>query len=118
MAGNQEGSDESAQDVSRVWTFAKDGDELTVEQRVDGDVVVVTLTREHETGVETVRVYDFADESEAEHFRTDLDASLLQFGWLFVGYLPNRRSSHRDRRRPGRKSDRRRWWTDGGTFLE
>jgi len=80
MAGDQESSGESAQDVSRVWTFAKDGDELTVEQRTEGDVVVVTLTRAYETGVETMRVYDFADESEAEHFRTDLDASLLQFG--------------------------------------
>jgi hypothetical protein len=101
----------------RIWTFAKGGDELTVEQWVEGDTVVVTLIRSHETGAETTQGYDFPNEQAAEHFHANLDASLLQFGWVFVGHLPNRRG-HQDRRHLVRKSDRRRWWTDGGTFLE
>jgi hypothetical protein len=102
---------------SRIWTFAKGGDELTVEQWVEGERVVVTLTRSNETGAETTQGCDFPNERAAEHFHANLDASLLQFGWVFVGHLPNRRG-HRDRRHLVRKSDRRRWWTDGWTFLE
>jgi hypothetical protein len=101
----------------RIWTFAKGGDELTVEQWLDGDTVVVTLTRSYESGAETTQGYDFPNEQTAAHFHANLDASLLQFGWVFIGHLPNRRS-HEDRRHLVRKSDRRRWWTDGGTFLE
>lgn len=101
----------------RMWTFAKGGDELTVEQWVEGEAVVVTLTRSYETGAETTQVYDFPNEQAAEQFHANLDVSLLQFGWVFVGHLPNRRG-HLDRRHLIRDSDRRRWWTDGGTFLE
>jgi hypothetical protein len=101
----------------RVWTFAKGGDELSVEHSVEGEMVVVTLIRSHETGDETIRVYEFPTESAADEFHANLDASLLQFGWMFVGYLPNRRIHH-ERRHDVRRSDRRRWWTDGGTFLE
>ena len=36
----------------RIWTFAKGGDELTVEQWFEGATVVVTLTRSYETGDE------------------------------------------------------------------
>jgi hypothetical protein len=108
---------EDGSDTSRAWTFAKGGDELIVEQWIEGDAVTVILTRSDEAGTETRRVYDFADERAAEEFRSDLDQSLLQFGWIFIGYLPNRRRRH-DRRSDLRSSDRRRWWTDGGTFLE
>ena len=104
-------------DNTRTWTFAKGGDELTVEHTFEGDAVRVTLTRADETGAETTRVYDFANEDEAQQFHVSLDESLLQFGWVFIGYLPNRRTAH-DRRHGVRPSDRRRWWTDGGTFLE
>ncbi len=93
----------------RIWTFAKGGDELTVEQWFEGATVVVTLTRSYETGDEATRAYDFPTEDAADAFHRDLDASLLQFGWVFIGHLPNRRS-HPDRRRLIRKSDRRRWW--------
>jgi hypothetical protein len=101
----------------RTWTFAKGGDELTVEQWVEGDTVVVTLTRSYETGAETTQGYDFPNEQTAAHFHANLDTSLLQFGWVFIGHLPNRRGRE-DRRHLVRKGDRRRWWTDGGTFLE
>jgi len=104
-------------DKRRMWTFAKGGDELTVEHWFEGDTVRVTLTRADDTGAETTRVYEFPDEQTSDQFNADLDASLLKFGWVFIGYLPNRRT-HPDRRHEARVSDRRRWWTDGGTFLE
>jgi hypothetical protein len=100
-----------------TWTFAKGGDELTVEQWLDGDSVAVALTRAYETGAETVHSYAFADQSSADQFHANLDKALLEFGWSFVGYLPQRRS-HEDRRQRLRSSERRRWWTDGALLLE
>jgi hypothetical protein len=101
----------------RVWTFAKGADELTVEQWVEGGTVMVTLTRAFETGQETVQEYEFSDQSAAEQFHANLDKAMLEFGWSFVGYLPQRRS-HDDRRQRLRTSDRRRWWTDGALILD
>ena len=101
----------------RVWTFAKGGDELTVEQWVEPGGLAVALTRADETGAETVHSYEFADESSAEQFHANLDKALLEFGWSFVGYLPQRRT-HEDRRQRLRSSERRRWWTDGVLILE
>lgn len=101
----------------RIWTFAKGCDELTVEQWVEGETVAVALTRAHETGAETVHSYEFDDQSSAEQFHANLDKALLEFGWSFVGYLPQRRTRE-DRRRRLRSSERRRWWTDGALILE
>jgi hypothetical protein len=101
----------------RTWTFAKGGDELTVEQWLDGESVAVALTRASETGAETVHSYEFADQPSAEQFHASLDEALLKFGWSFVGYLPQRRT-HEDRRQRLRSSERRRWWTDGALILE
>jgi hypothetical protein len=107
----------TSQDDLRIWTFAKGADELTIEQWLEGDTVVVALTRSDEKGVETVRAYEFPDESAAEEFHEGLGSSLLQFGWSFVGHLPERRMGL-DRRTQVRRSDRRRWWTDGALILE
>lgn len=104
-------------DDLRIWTFAKGVDELTVEQWLEGETVVVALTRSDQTGAETVRAYEFSDQSAADEFHISLDSSLLEFGWSFVGHLPERRMVL-DRRRQVRRSDRRRWWTDGALILE
>ena len=104
-------------DDLRIWTFAKGADELTIEQWLEGETVVVALTRSDEKGVETVHAYEFPDQSAAEEFHTGLDSSLLEFGWSFVGHLPERRMGV-DRRRNVRRSDRRRWWTDGVLILD
>jgi hypothetical protein len=101
----------------RVWTFAKGVDELTVEQWVEPEGVAVALTRVDGTGGETVHSYEFADQSSADQFHVNLDKALLEFGWSFVGYLPQRRTQE-DRRQRLRSSDRRRWWTDGALILE
>lgn len=101
----------------RVWTFAKGGDEVTVEQWAEPETVVVVITREYETGAQTVHSYEFAEHSSAEQFHANLDEALLKFGWSFVGYLPQRRT-HEERRQRLRSSDRRRWWTDGVLILE
>lgn len=107
----------SSQDDLRIWTFAKGADELTIEQWLEGETVVVALTRSDEKGVETVHAYEFPDESAADEFHAGLDTSLLEFGWSFVGHLPERRMGP-DRRTHLRRIDRRRWWTDGALILE
>jgi hypothetical protein len=107
----------SSQDDLRIWTFAKGADELTIEQWLEGETVVVALTRSDDKGVETVHAYEFPDESAANEFHAGIDSSLLKFGWSFVGHLPERRMGP-DRRRNVRRSDRRRWWTDGALILE
>jgi hypothetical protein len=104
-------------DDPRIWTFAKGADELTIEQWPEGETVVVALTRSDEKGVETVHAYEFPDEAAADEFHAGLDSSLLEFGWSFVGHLPERRMAA-DRRQHVRRSDRRRWWTDGALILE
>ena len=108
---------EDGSDTSRVWTFAKGGDELIVEQWIEGEGVAVALTRADETGAETVHSYEFADETAADEFHAKLDKALMEFGWSFVGYLPQRRSQE-DRRQRLRSSERRRWWTDGAIILD
>ena len=107
----------ASQDELRIWTFAKGADELTIEQWLEGETVVVALTRSDEKGVETVHAYEFPDESAADEFHAGVDSSLLEFGWSFVGHLPERRMGP-DRRQQVRRSDRRRWWTDGALILE
>jgi hypothetical protein len=106
-----------SQDDLRIWTFAKGADELTIEQWLECETIVVALTRSDEKGVETVHAYEFPDEAAADEFHAGLDKSLLQFGWSFVGHLPERRMGP-DRRRDVHRSDRRRWWTDGALILE
>ena len=101
----------------RVRTFAKGGDELTVEEWVERETVLVTLTRADEKGAETVHAYEFPNQAAAEQFHAKLETTLLEFGWSFVGYLPERRT-HEDRRQRLRNSDRRRWWTDGAIILD
>ena len=108
---------QASQDDLRIWTFAKGADELTIEQWLEGETVVVALTRSDEKGVETVHAYEFPDESAADEFHAGVDSSLLEFGWSFVGHLPERRMAP-DRRSHVRRSDRRRWWTDGALILE
>jgi hypothetical protein len=110
-------SSAATQDDLRIWTFAKGADELTIEQWLEGETVVVALTRSGAKEVETVHAYEFPDESAAEEFHRGLDSSLLEFGWSFVGHLPERRMGS-DRRRNVRRSDRRRWWTDGVLILD
>ena len=116
-SGNQTERSEDNSSALRIWTFAKGSDELTVEQWLEGETVVVALTRSDSAGKETVRCYEFADQSAADEFHDSLDLSLLGFGWSFIGHLPERRTQ-RDRRLNLRRSDRRRWWTDGAILLD
>jgi len=106
-----------SQDELRIWTFAKGADELTIEQWLESETVVVALTRSDGKGVETVRAYEFPDQAAADEFHAGLNSSLIEFGWSFVGHLPERRMGA-DRRDHVRRSDRRRWWTDGALILE
>jgi hypothetical protein len=59
------------------------------------------------------RTYVFEDIEKLKSFQEDMERFLVQTGWRFDEFSPDRRTG-RDRRgfpRPG--NDRRRWWTDG-----
>ena len=58
------------------------------------------------------RSYYFADIVPLVRFQDDMEAFLLQTGWSFAGFSPDRRTG-RDRRTFPRLTERRRWWTDG-----
>src|ERR1044072_5192694 len=90
------GDDEDAEESSshydvRVWTSAKGPEQISVGEGVEGPVVLVTLTRSSEAGEETVHAYEFPDQATADAFHEKLDRGMLEFGWSFDGYLPQRR---------------------------
>lgn len=45
-------------------------------------------------------------------FQSDMEVFLLKTGWTFVAFVPDQRIGG-DRRGWPRRSERRRWWTDG-----
>lgn len=90
-----------------VWTFARREERLSLrrQETEEGFLLVVT-----ENG--TPRSYFFSDVARLTTFQADMEAFLVQSGWTFETFSPDRRSG-RDRRHFPRLSDRRRWWTDG-----
>ena len=60
----------------------------------------------------TPRSYAFDSVSSLARFQTDMETFLLNTGWRFRQFLPERRRG-RDRRGFPRVEERRRWWTDG-----
>jgi hypothetical protein len=62
------------------------------------------------------RTFTFPSEAATERFKADMETLLLNTGWSFAGYMPDRRG-RRDRRTFPRPIERRRWWTDGWLFF-
>jgi hypothetical protein len=94
-----------------TWTFARAGDELMIvrPKHSHGLLLVVTMNR-------SSRTFTFPSETATERFKADMETLLLQTGWSFVGFTPDRRG-RRDRRTFPRPTERRRWWTDGWLFF-
>ena len=91
---------------SRQWIFAR-GDErleLTREEVRKGANLVVA-------GTDGARTIHFATIDRLERFQSDMEKFLLQTGWRFSEFLPERRSGAERRGFP-RMAERRRWWTD------
>jgi hypothetical protein len=89
-----------------VWTFAKRGEHMTIARVEDSCTLVVTPAHA------SSRTHVFADANKLFTFQRDMETFLLNTGWAFVKFSPERRSGI-DRRNFPRLNERRRWWTDG-----
>ena len=90
-----------------VWTFVRGHRRLEVrrEETPDGPLLVVV-------GGDAPGSTAFPDMPTLVRQQSRLEATLLDAGWSFVSFEPERRS-HAERRAAKRDTlDRRRWWTD------
>jgi hypothetical protein len=90
-----------------VWTFERAGQRLEI-RREEAD----SGTRMILVGEGLPRTYCFDDPDRLLKFQKDMESLLLQTGWSFVSFSPDRRSGAERRDWP-RLDERRRWWTDG-----
>ena len=102
-----------------TWTFARGVDELTIGRRIDSGGVTLTVSvnsANAHVNSSNAHTYEFPDLATAMRRQAEMEASLIKFGWSFVGFLPQRRSHDERRGMPRATDDRRRWWTDGYIF--
>jgi hypothetical protein len=92
-----------------TWVFTR-GDERLEVQRCEEDDGNPAMVVRH--GSAPPRHYEFPDVRALMRFQSDMELFLLQTGWAFTEFLPERRTG-RDRRGFPRLTERRRWWTDG-----
>jgi hypothetical protein len=92
----------------RVWIFERGAERLQIRRDDTEDGLQLTVTKN-----DTPHVYRFDDALALVRFQSDMEAMLVQTGWSFVEFTPDRRSGRDRRGWPRLLSDRRRWWTDG-----
>ena len=93
-----------------TWTFVRgedDEERLTIVRVTDDSRATITVTTNG-----AARVVHFSDIDAARRFQSDMEKLLLNTGWSFVAFSPERRTGRTGGTPPG-VSDRRRWWTDG-----
>jgi len=90
-----------------VWTFQRDGQELSLARDTDHAFRLTIIT-----AGDSSRQYGFADLPALIRFQEDMETLLLRTGWTFARFSPESRGG-RDRRSFPRIDERRRWWTDG-----
>jgi hypothetical protein len=90
-----------------IWTFARDGEHLTITRRESDETLLVVQVADQQP-----RNYHFTDPDVLRMFQHDMERFLLQTGWMLHHFSPEQRRG-RDRRGFPRLEERRRWWTDG-----
>jgi hypothetical protein len=90
-----------------VWTFERAGQQLEIRRDEADSAARLMLISEG-----LPRTYRFDEPNRLLKFQKDMETLLLQTGWSFVSFTPDRRSGA-DRRQWPRLEERRRWWTDG-----
>jgi hypothetical protein len=91
----------------QIWVFARAGQRLEIRRQADAEGWVLGVT-----GDGAPRSSFFGELSALVDFQSDMERFLLQTGWTFTSFAPDRRTG-RDRRKWPRLAERRRWWTDG-----
>jgi hypothetical protein len=94
--------------TDRVWTFERNGERLEIRRGETDSALQLKVTRN-----DTPHVYEFGDALSLLRFQSDMESMLVQTGWTFVEFTPDRRSGRDRRGWPRLPDDRRRWWTDG-----
>jgi hypothetical protein len=89
-----------------VWVFVRgvERSEIRRPATIEGDDALLTVTTNG-----TVRSYVFRDLSSLLLFQGELEKTLLDAGWSFAEFCPERRSGA-DRSRRTNRRERRRWW--------
>jgi hypothetical protein len=91
---------------TRQWIFTRGDERLELSRedlRTGANLVV--------GGADGARTIHFATVERLERFQSDMEKFLLQTGWRFSEFSPERRSGSERRGFP-RMAERRRWWTD------
>src|SRR5207248_768815 len=91
-----------------VWTFERGNERLHINRDEDEAGPRLTVTQD---GIP--RSYQFSSTEGLVRFQSDMEAMLVQTGWSFVEFAPDRRRGRDRRGWPRILTDRRRWWTDG-----
>jgi len=91
-----------------TWTFQRDDDQIVIERRDLESTPALVITSQGQE-----RTVSFGEDSNLEKFQHDMEHFLLQTGWTFARFEPDRRRVHDRRLFPRLLPDRRRWWTDG-----
>jgi hypothetical protein len=88
------------------WTFSRGEQRLEIQRKPVENGYLLTVT-----SVAPSRSFFFGDLAALVLFQTDMEAFVLNTGWSFHQFAPERRSGI-DRRQWPRVTERRRWWTD------
>ena len=92
-----------------TWIFTRGDERLEVQRCEEEDGVAIMVVRSNSA---EPRRYEFADVRALLRFQSDMELFLLQTGWAFSEFTPERRTGGERRGFP-RLTERRRWWTDG-----
>jgi hypothetical protein len=95
-----------------VWIFERGVERLQIRRDEFETGVQLTVVQNDEP-----HAYRFADLPALVTFQSDMEAMLVQTGWSFVEFVPDRRTGKDRRGWPRLLSDRRRWWTDGVRYV-
>jgi hypothetical protein len=94
--------------VDIYWVFSREGVRLELRHQATQDGVLLVID-----GLEgPPRSYSFRDLASLELFQNDMERLLLDTGWAFEEFGPDRRAGLDRRTWPRIDNDRRRWWTD------
>ena len=94
--------------MNPYWVFSRDGSRLEIRRETGEDGVLLVIDGPDGPP----RSYAFRDLTSLEPFQNDMERLLLDTGWSFEEFGPDRRTGLDRRTWPRIINDRRRWWTD------
>lgn len=90
------------------WVFSREGVQLEIRRHEVEDGILLIIDAPEAPS----RSYHFGDLASLARFQNDMERLLLDTGWAFEEFGPDRRTGRDRRTWPRIHNDRRRWWTD------